>query len=55
MTLDFSLQNNSNSDEIEHVLLQTDPNNLLHLAQELETAVREGRSRHITNIARIVN
>ncbi|OXU26320.1 hypothetical protein TSAR_000720 [Trichomalopsis sarcophagae] len=44
VTLDFSLKNTSNSDQVEHVLLQTDPNNLLHLAQELEMAVREGRT-----------
>ncbi|XP_016840673.1 COMM domain-containing protein 2 [Nasonia vitripennis] len=55
VTLDFSLKNTSNSDQVEHVLLQTDPNNLLHLAQELEMAVREGRSRHIRSIARIVD
>lgn len=55
VTLDFSLKNTSNSDEKNHVLLQTDPNNLMHLAQELEVAVHEGRSRHIRNIARIVD
>ncbi|XP_011496507.1 PREDICTED: COMM domain-containing protein 2 [Ceratosolen solmsi marchali] len=55
VTLDFSLKNTSNCDEIKHVLLQTDPNNLLHLAQELETAVHEGHSRYIRSIARIVD
>ncbi|XP_014211994.1 COMM domain-containing protein 2 [Copidosoma floridanum] len=55
VTLDLSLKNTSNSDKIEHVLLQTDPNNLMHLVQELETAIREGNGRHIRNMARIIN
>ncbi|XP_011647303.1 COMM domain-containing protein 2, partial [Pogonomyrmex barbatus] len=33
ITLDLSLKNPNNPDEIEHVLLQTDPTNLLHMTQ----------------------
>ncbi|KAJ8670618.1 hypothetical protein QAD02_001877 [Eretmocerus hayati] len=55
VTLDFALKNDSSSDQIEHVALQTDPNNLLHLAQELELAVRQGHSRHIRRISKIID
>jgi CMP-N-acetylneuraminic acid synthetase len=55
VTLDFSLKNIASSNEIEHILLQTDPNNLLHLAQELETAVHEGHSRYICSMSRFVD
>ncbi|XP_014220579.1 COMM domain-containing protein 2 [Trichogramma pretiosum] len=54
ITMDLALANTSDSSKLEHVYLQTDPNNLLHLAQELEIALREGRSRHVQSIARIV-
>ncbi|XP_024947873.1 rhodopsin isoform X2 [Cephus cinctus] len=50
ITLDFMLKNTETPDEIEHVLLQTDPTNLLHLAHELEMAMQEGRSQHIRRI-----
>ncbi|XP_070148817.1 COMM domain-containing protein 2-like [Polyergus mexicanus] len=54
ITLDLSLKNPDNSDEIEHVLLQTDPINLLHITQELEEALQESRSLHIRRISRAV-
>ncbi|XP_058791449.1 COMM domain-containing protein 2-like [Phymastichus coffea] len=52
--LDLCLKNTSDSNEVKHVLLQTDPNNLLHLTRELEQAVREGFSRHIRRVGRII-
>ncbi|XP_050462521.1 COMM domain-containing protein 2 isoform X1 [Cataglyphis hispanica] len=54
ITIDLSLKNPDNSDEIEHVLLQTDPINLLHITQELEEALQESRSSHIRRISRAV-
>ncbi|KAK9721673.1 Helix-loop-helix DNA-binding domain [Popillia japonica] len=36
----------------EHIFLQTDPNNLLHLAEELERALIESRSRHSRKVQR---
>ena len=54
ITLDLSLKTPDNSDEIEHVLLQTDPTNLLHITQELEEALQESRSLHIRRISRAV-
>lgn len=50
VTLDLSLKNPDNPHEIEHVLLQTDPTNLLHMTQELEEALQESRSQHIRRI-----
>ncbi|XP_012261833.2 COMM domain-containing protein 2 [Athalia rosae] len=46
ITLDFHLQNND-SDKVDHVYLQTDPNNLLHITKELEQALQDGRSQHL--------
>lgn len=54
VTLDLSLKNPDNPDEIEHVLLQTDPTNLLHMTQELEEALQESRSQHIRRISKAV-
>lgn len=54
ITLDLSLKNPNNPEEIEHVLLQTDPTNLLHITQELEEALQESRSQHIRRISRAV-
>ncbi|KAL6264106.1 hypothetical protein P5V15_004184 [Pogonomyrmex californicus] len=54
ITLDLSLKNPNNPDEIEHVLLQTDPTNLLHMTQELEEALQESRSQHVRRISRAV-
>lgn len=36
----------------EKILVQTDPNNLLHIANELESALTESRSRHSRKIQR---
>ncbi|KYN32702.1 Rhodopsin [Trachymyrmex septentrionalis] len=52
ISLDLSLKNPDNPEEIEHVLLQTDPTNLLHITQELEEALQESRSQHIRRISR---
>ncbi|KAJ8920910.1 hypothetical protein NQ315_015703 [Exocentrus adspersus] len=41
-----------NGTEKESILLQTDPNNLLHIANELEHALSESRSRHSRKIQR---
>ncbi|KAG5309124.1 COMD2 protein, partial [Pseudoatta argentina] len=54
ISLDLSLKNPDNPEEIEHVLLQTDPTNLLHITQELEEALQESRSQHIRRISRAV-
>ncbi|XP_072767878.1 COMM domain-containing protein 2-like isoform X2 [Anoplolepis gracilipes] len=54
ITLDLSLKNPDNSDEIEHILLQTDSTNLLHITQELEEALQESRSLHIRRISRAI-
>lgn len=37
-------------DDKERLLLQTDPNNLLHLTEELERALLESRNRHSRRI-----
>ncbi|XP_043683077.1 COMM domain-containing protein 2 isoform X2 [Vespula pensylvanica] len=49
ITLDLTLKNNEN---MEHILLQTDPVNLLHMAQELEEALKEGYSQHTRQVSR---
>jgi len=54
VTLDLSLNNPDNPEEIEHVLLQTDPTNLLHITQQLEEALQESRSQHIRRISKAV-
>ncbi|XP_018371262.1 PREDICTED: COMM domain-containing protein 2 [Trachymyrmex cornetzi] len=54
VSLDLSLKNPDNPEEIEHVLLQTDPTNLLHITQQLEEALQESRSQHIRRISRAV-
>ncbi|XP_020292130.1 COMM domain-containing protein 2 [Pseudomyrmex gracilis] len=54
VTLDLSLKNANNPDEIDHVLLQTDPTNLLHITQQLEEALQESRSQHTRRISRAV-
>lgn len=40
------------STELEHVLLQTDPTNLVNITEELEKALMESRSRHSRKIQR---
>ncbi|KYM96117.1 PREDICTED: COMM domain-containing protein 2 [Cyphomyrmex costatus] len=54
ISLDLSLKNPDNPEEIEHILLQTDPTNLLHITQELEEALQESRSQHIRKISKAV-
>ncbi|XP_012146798.1 COMM domain-containing protein 2 [Megachile rotundata] len=54
VTLDFSVKNPGKDESIEHVLLQTDPINLLHITQELEEALQEGRSQHIRRLSRVI-
>lgn len=49
ITLDLTLKNNEN---MEHILLQTDPVNLLHMAQELEEALKESYSQHTRQVSR---
>ncbi|XP_046733709.1 COMM domain-containing protein 2 [Diprion similis] len=51
--LDFSLRSNVHR-EIEHFIVQTDPNNLLHITEELEQALQDGRSQHLRKIARSI-
>ncbi|XP_076650570.1 COMM domain-containing protein 2-like isoform X2 [Halictus rubicundus] len=54
ITLDLSIKNPDKEESIEHVLLQTDPNNLLHITQVLEEALQEGRSQHIRRLSRVI-
>ncbi|XP_011311424.1 COMM domain-containing protein 2 [Fopius arisanus] len=54
LVMDFTLKNPNKSSAEEHVVLQSDPRNLLHLTQELEAAIQEGRSQHIRKIKRII-
>ncbi|XP_015510999.1 COMM domain-containing protein 2-like [Neodiprion pinetum] len=53
VVLDFSLRNNVQQ-KIEHVIVQTDANNLLHITEELEQALQDGRSQHLRKIARSI-
>ncbi|CAL7938254.1 unnamed protein product [Xylocopa violacea] len=54
ITLDLSIKNPDKDKSIEHVLLQTDPVNLLHITQQLEEALQEGRSQHIRRLSRAI-
>ncbi|XP_063993136.1 COMM domain-containing protein 2 [Diachasmimorpha longicaudata] len=54
IALDLTLKNAGKSSPEEHVLLQSDPRNLLHLTHELEAAIQEGRSQHIRKIKRSI-
>ncbi|CAG9768553.1 unnamed protein product [Ceutorhynchus assimilis] len=49
ITMDLALKTGS---EISHQILQTDPTNLLHLANELEHALNQSRSRHSRKVQR---
>ena len=46
LTLKTANENSNGSFDNKHVLLQTDPTTLLHVADELERALTESRSRH---------
>lgn len=52
ITMDLSVKSADN--EIEHILLQTDPVNLVYLAHELEEALQEGRSQYVRRISRAI-
>ncbi|XP_017889381.1 COMM domain-containing protein 2 [Ceratina calcarata] len=54
ITFDLSIKNSDKDEDIEHVLLQTDPVNLLHITQQLEEALQEGRSQHIRRLSRVI-
>lgn len=58
ITMDLQLKTENGTgdgDRVEHVLLQTDPTNLVHIAEELEKALNESRSRHSRKIQRALN
>lgn len=58
ITMDLQLKTENNSGEgecVEHVFLQTDPTNLVHMTEELEKALNESRSRHSRKIQRALN
>lgn len=56
MDLQLKTENKENGDtDIKHVLLQTDPTNLVHLTEELEKALNESRSRHSRKIQRALH
>ncbi|KAJ8942845.1 hypothetical protein NQ314_009907 [Rhamnusium bicolor] len=52
MELKLKTEKDGAETENEKILLQTDPNNLLHVANELEKALVESRSRHSRKIQR---
>lgn len=54
ITMDFSLKIADQSKDLQHIVLQTDATNLLHLAQELEAAMQEGHSQHLRKIKRLI-
>lgn len=54
ITMDLQLKTEG-EDNVKHVLLQTDPTNLVHLTEELEKALNESRSRHSRKIQRVLN
>lgn len=56
ITMDLQLKQENSSDEsVKHLFLQTDPTNLVHVAEELEKALNESRSRHSRKIQRALN
>ena len=56
ITIDLAVKDvQSCDDEIEHIFLQTDPINLQHLAQQLEVAMTESRSKIMKNIGQNSN
>lgn len=54
VTMDFALKNSDDSQKLQHIILQSDATNLLHVAEELEAALLEGRSQQIRKIKRSV-
>ncbi|CAH1971481.1 unnamed protein product [Acanthoscelides obtectus] len=58
ISMELSLKNESPNNPLgsvcEKVMLQTDPNNLVHLADELERALYEAKSSHSRRIPRIL-
>ncbi|ENN79522.1 COMM domain-containing protein 2 [Dendroctonus ponderosae] len=56
VTMDLALRTEQSGADpnITHTLLQTDPTNLMHLANELQAALDESRSRHCRKIHRIL-
>lgn len=54
VTMDLQLKT-ENEEDVKHVLLQTDPTNLVHLTEQLEKALNESRSRHSRKIQRALN
>lgn len=54
ITLDLSIKDPGKDENIEHVLLQTDPVNLSHITQQLEEALQEGYSQHIRRLSRAI-
>ncbi|XP_018571313.1 COMM domain-containing protein 2 [Anoplophora glabripennis] len=52
MELVLRKKNEGTGIDREKILVQTDPNNLLHIANELENALTESRSRHSRKIQR---
>ncbi|XP_051157727.1 COMM domain-containing protein 2 [Leptopilina boulardi] len=54
VTCDLFLKSSESSKEIEHVFIQLDPLNLVHLVHELEDAMQEGHSQHIKSITRSI-
>lgn len=54
ITLDLSIKNSDKDENIEHILLQTDPINLSYITQQLEEAVQEGYSQHIRRLSRVI-
>ncbi|XP_076631956.1 COMM domain-containing protein 2-like [Colletes latitarsis] len=54
LTLDLSIKNSDENENVEHVLLQTDLVNLLHMVHELEEALKEGHSQHTCRLSRAI-
>lgn len=57
ITMDLQLKQDEEDGQgkHEHILLQTDPTNLVHITEELEKALNESRSRHSRKIQRALN
>lgn len=56
ITLDLTLKTmRNNSNDTDHLHLQTDITNLVHITQELENALFESRSKHSRKIQRSLN